>query len=102
MTKKQLFFSHTWRPDKLGRDTHQRVTSLVRNMQKLGWTTWLDEDDIMGNIVFNQERVKQTAGYHTVQWDATNINGEIVSTGVYLYKIQAGDFVVRKKMIFLK
>ena len=58
--------------------------------------------DIMGNVVFNQKKVKQTAGYHSVRWDATNINNELVSTGVYLYKIQAGDFIVRKKMIFLK
>ena len=58
--------------------------------------------DIMGNVVFNQKKEKQTAGYHSVRWDATNINGELVSTGVYLYKIQAGDFIVKKKMIFLK
>ena len=58
--------------------------------------------DIKGNVVFNQKKVKQTAGYHSVRWDATNINGELVSTGVYLYKIQAGDFIIKKKMIFLK
>ena len=38
----------------------------------------------------------------SVQWDATNNQGEPVSAGVYLYKIQAGDFSQTKKMILLK
>jgi hypothetical protein len=47
---KQIFFSHTWRNDKMNRDTHQRVLLLVRGLQKLGWGTWIDEDDMLGNI----------------------------------------------------
>ena len=47
---KQLFFSHTWQPDKLGRDNHKSVKIFVKEMQKLGWTTWFDEDDMQGNI----------------------------------------------------
>ncbi len=58
--------------------------------------------DILGNIVKNLVYAKETTGYKSVQWNATNNQGEPVSTGVYLYKIQAGDFVDAKKMIFLK
>ena len=47
---KQLFFSHTWQHDNLGRNNHNRVKILVKEMQKLGWTTWFDEDDMIGNI----------------------------------------------------
>ena len=47
---KQILFSHTWRMDKMNRDTHQRVLLLVRGLQKLGWGTWIDEDDMLGNI----------------------------------------------------
>lgn len=47
---KQLFFSHTWQPDKLGRDTHNRVKTLVTEMQNYGWTCWFDEYDMIGNI----------------------------------------------------
>ena len=47
---KQIFFSHTWRMDKMNRDTHKRVLLLVRGLQKLGWGTWIDEDDMIGNI----------------------------------------------------
>jgi hypothetical protein len=47
---KQLFFSHTWRPDNLGRNNHTRVHELVKKMRNLGWTTWFDEEDMGGNI----------------------------------------------------
>jgi len=48
--QKQLFFSHTWKLDKLNRNTHYRVATLVRGLQKLGWGTWFDQDDMLGNI----------------------------------------------------
>jgi hypothetical protein len=39
-----------------------------------------------------------------VIWDATNDYGKPVSAGagVYLYQIQAGEFVQTKKMVLLK
>ena len=58
--------------------------------------------DMMGRVIKNLINTHQTAGYKTIQWNATNNQGEPVSAGVYLYKIQAGDFVDTKKMIFLK
>jgi len=44
----------------------------------------------------------QDAGYRSVIWNATNDYGKPVSAGVYLYKIQAGEFVQTKKMVLLK
>ncbi|MFC2082103.1 cadherin-like domain-containing protein [Bacteroidota bacterium] len=38
-----------------------------------------------------------SAGYHEVTFNASNVN-----SGIYLYKIEAGDFRDIKKMIFLK
>ena len=58
--------------------------------------------DMLGNVVNNLVNANQSPGYKTVQWNATNNKGEPVSAGVYLYKIQAGDFVHTKKMILLK
>ena len=58
--------------------------------------------DMLGNVVYNLVNTNQSSGYKSVQWNATNNLGEPVSAGVYLYKIQAGDFVATKKMILLK
>lgn len=40
---------------------------------------------------------EQAAGVHSVIWEATNL-----STGIYFYRIQAGDFVQTRKMLLLK
>ena len=58
--------------------------------------------DMMGEVVKTLIEEHQNHGYKSVQWDATNNQGEPVSAGVYLYKIQAGNFTDTKKMIFLK
>ena len=58
--------------------------------------------DVMGRVVNNLVSSQQTAGYKSVQWNATNIQGQPVSAGVYLYSIEAGDFRQTKKMILLK
>ena len=57
---------------------------------------------MLGNVVKNLVNASESAGYKAVQWDATNNQGKPVSDGVYIYKIQAGDFIDAKKMIFLK
>ena len=58
--------------------------------------------DMLGNVVNNLINANQSSGYKSIQWNATNNQGEPVSAGVYLYKIQAGDFVDTKKMNLLK
>jgi len=44
----------------------------------------------------------QNAGYKSVIWDATNDYGKPVSAGLYLYQIQAGEYMQTKKMVLLK
>ena len=47
--------------------------------------------DMLGNVV-NLIETNQSSGYKSVQWDATNNQGQPVSGGVYLYTIEAGRF----------
>ena len=49
-TKRQLFFSHTWKYDNLNRNNHKRVYDLAKKLQQCGWSIWIDEDNIIGNI----------------------------------------------------
>ena len=49
---------------------------------------------------FNMQSIP--AGYHSVTWDATNDLGQQVGAGVYLYQLQAKDFVKTRKMVLLK
>jgi 5'-nucleotidase/UDP-sugar diphosphatase len=44
----------------------------------------------------------QSAGMQTVIWDGRSENGEKVSSGIYFYKLQAGEIVQTKKMSLMK
>ena len=56
----------------------------------------------MGREVARPVNDFQLKGNRSVKWDAVNNQGGPVAGGIYLYKIQAGDFVKTRKMIFLK
>ena len=58
--------------------------------------------DMLGNIINQLLNEAQNSGYKSIQWDATNYQGQPVSAGVYIYRIEAGDFRQTKKMILLK
>jgi dienelactone hydrolase len=58
--------------------------------------------DLMGRSIKSLVNGNQSAGYRSIQWDATNNLGEPVSAGMYIYMIQAGEFKQTKKMVLLK
>jgi PKD repeat protein len=58
--------------------------------------------DMLGREVKTLINQTQGAGYRSIIWDATNDYGKPVSAGVYLYQIQAGEYMQTKKMVLLK
>lgn len=46
----QIFFSHTWQNDKLNRNNHSRVYELAKKIRNCGWSIWIDEEKMIGNI----------------------------------------------------
>ena len=58
--------------------------------------------DMMGRQISTLVSSLQSTGYKSIQWNGTNDAGQPVSAGVYLYKIQAGDYSQTKKMVLLK
>jgi len=53
--------------------------------------------DISGRLVDKIIDEKKNAGYYTVEWNAEN-----VCSGVYFYRIEAGNFVAVKKSLLVK
>jgi hypothetical protein len=57
--------------------------------------------DILGRHVKTLARGVEEAGFKSITWDGTDDFGRAVSTGVYLYRIHAGDFIQTRKMVLL-
>lgn len=47
---KEIFLSHAWGKDNLDRDNHKRVKQLSKLLEEKGYTVWLDENNMIGNI----------------------------------------------------
>ncbi len=58
--------------------------------------------DMSGNAVKTLVNTIKNAGFNSEQWNATNNQERTVSSGVYFYTIQAGNFIDTKKMILIK
>jgi hypothetical protein len=53
--------------------------------------------DILGREVATLLNGEKPAGRYTVHWDASG-----VSSGVYFYRLRAGDFVQTRRMLLLR
>jgi hypothetical protein len=58
--------------------------------------------DMLGRVVKTMVNQTQNAGFRFIIWDATNDYNKPVSAGIYLYRIQAGEYISTKKMVLLK
>jgi len=59
--------------------------------------------DVMGRQVrtlVNGESFRP--GFHVVNWDGLDNAGHKVASGMYIYRIKAGDFIADKKMLLVK
>ena len=53
--------------------------------------------NLLGQKIVTLVSEKQTAGIHKLNWDARGL-----ASGVYLYRLEADDFVQTKKLIFVR
>ena len=58
--------------------------------------------NLLGQEVFRLVLSNQPAGEHFISWNGRNMRGSELSSGIYFYRLQAGDFVQTKKMVLLK
>ncbi len=58
--------------------------------------------NMLGEKVRTLVNSQQEAGYYNVQWDGSNDYNQKVSSGIYIYRLEAGSFVQTKKMNLIK
>ena len=58
--------------------------------------------DVLGRKVKTLTDQYMKVGKHLIQWNGVNDQGKLVAGGVYIYKIQSGDYKESKKMILVK
>jgi hypothetical protein len=57
---------------------------------------------ITGEMVATLAEREYDAGSHFISWDGTDAYGNTVSSGIYFYKIEAGNYTQTRKMLLMK
>jgi hypothetical protein len=62
----------------------------------------LDIFNMLGRHVATLVDEQQSSGHYQVEWDGRDINGQTVSSGLYMYRLTVPGFDESKKMMLLK
>ena len=77
------------------------VTSISYEIPKESIVT-ISVYNLRGQKVADLVSDMHPAGYHNVMWNSMDMSGKPVSSGVYIYRIQADNFRAVKKMLLIK
>ena len=58
--------------------------------------------DVLGRKVRTLVSDRMNAGHHVINWDGLNDAGTDVASGMYVYRIKAGDFIAHRKMLLVR
>jgi len=58
--------------------------------------------DLTGSEVKTLTHRTFSQGIHAVEWDGTDQQGNVVPTGIYFYKLEAGTYPQVRKLTFIK
>ncbi|MCK4652932.1 MAG: T9SS type A sorting domain-containing protein, partial [Candidatus Cloacimonetes bacterium] len=94
VTKVDLYQNY---PNPFNPETTIKFTT--KNTEK---NTKLTIYNIKGQKVKTLLNEKLDAGTHQVVWNGKDENGKSVTSGIYFYKLKAGNYISTKKMILLK
>ncbi len=76
-------------------------TTIAFSLREQGQVS-LNIYDVKGRLVRTLVDRRLDANLHRVEWDGLGNNGSPVSSGMYFYRIKAGDFTQTRKMLLLK
>jgi hypothetical protein len=78
------------------------VGSNQQNAENSARRTTLKVYNLLGQLVRILVDEKQAPGSYQVVWDGKDENGEEVSSGIYLYRLESDRYVETKKMVLLR
>ena len=58
--------------------------------------------DVSGRLIRTLVEKYESEGVHAVFWDGKDHSGMAVASGIYFYKLHAGEFVETKRMVLLR
>ncbi|MEW6685369.1 MAG: FlgD immunoglobulin-like domain containing protein [Candidatus Edwardsbacteria bacterium] len=76
-------------------------TAIRYSLSAISHTT-LKIYNIAGQLVKTLVNEPQEPGYYAVRWNGKNESGNSVASGVYFYRLSAGDFTATKRMIVIR
>jgi hypothetical protein len=62
----------------------------------------IDVYNILGQKVVTLYDGEKPPGFYSITWNSLNAAGSTVASGIYFYKISAGEFLDTKKMVLIK
>jgi len=78
-----------------------RTTAIGYQLAKPGRVS-LKVYNTLGQLVRVLEDGEKKAGHHQVVWDGRDENGQLAANGIYLYRLESGDFGQTKKMTLIR
>ena len=77
------------------------ATTIEYQLKETGNLT-LEIYNLLGQQVKVLMRGNQPSGTYSITWDGRNDSGILVPSGMYFYRLKAGNFVQTRKMLFVK
>ena len=97
-----IFLSHNWGKDETGRDNHERVSIINKELQKIGYQTWFDAEHMRGGIAEKMSQgIEETKGVvvFITRWYHDRVNSMNASDNCQLEFNYASRKKTRLKMV---
>jgi hypothetical protein len=78
------------------------ITTISYDVPAPGADVSISIYDVSGKLIRSLVKEHRGAGTWSVQWNGDNDRGQGVASGVYFYRMRAGEFVETRKMMLLK
>jgi hypothetical protein len=78
------------------------ISSVIANEVKQSQKVTLKVYDLLGNEIATLVNEEKQPGIYEVEFSIHSDEGRNLSSGIYFYQLQAGNYIETKKMVLLK